>query len=129
MSTLQLSNISNVAASDADPDSQFICHLCGVKFTRGSSLKRHIKAQHQGVAIMSRCHICTKLFPNEKALGIHFTTDHQVKTDFEKRKDALNGSIQWYSKVLNAFITFEELHSRSYIQEIIDFINENLRVK
>lgn len=54
------------------------CDICGLKFSRRDSLKRHIQCIHSTTTY--KCKNCNRYFSNERKLKYHQTKYHSART-------------------------------------------------
>ena len=61
-------------------DSQYVCHLCDISFTRNSDLKRHMKSKHgRDTKQGHRCGECGKGFSRKDILKRHQLTCQSIR--------------------------------------------------
>ena len=106
----------------------FPCNICGKEFSRKWTLQRHIKETHQGKKVSYKCHFCKEIFGSENDLLQHFTMTHPKNNEFTLQKKALENTVILFSMFLHYFIAVEALLTTDFVRQLVDLLDQNLKV-
>ena len=98
-----------------------LCLLCGVKFTRKTSLKYHIKTLHARALLVHQCQQCGGIFQTLDALRRH-RENHAPQHRFILRQHAFKGRCKLYRK----YSTYINNRPIMTVEEMFQQVKEEL---
>ena len=81
------------------------CNLCGINFSRRSTLKRHIKRLHSYTKPSHNYGLCKKAFTSIKSFIYHKQSHKPVDTKFHLIQHGLHKICKVYQKIFKRKIT------------------------
>ncbi len=105
------------------------CNLCGMNFTRKSTLKRHVERLHSYTRPSHICVLCKKAFTNLRSFNYHKQTHKPVDTKFHLIQHGLHKTCEVYQKIFKRdIVTTGEAYKDVY-SALKKFLNYKLLEK
>lgn len=101
----------------------YVCTTCGAKFSRKFNRDRHIRLNHNNIAMVYDCTFCGAFFDSLEKLRQH-RESHEPSTSFKKRESAFRKKCVVYRKIYDKkILTLEDafLQDKNELRRLISF--------